>query len=118
MLTLSRLTIRMHAQAHTRGPIAPTLGEVSEHVLQLTDVYGSPSLEDIKDVARKVSATLEEALGEEASGEIEVSISTPVRPSPGNPQHWQVHCCHWICSLVALHREARIAWVTRRQKAQ
>jgi hypothetical protein len=43
------------------------------------DRYGSPSLEEIGDFSRSFNAALEEALGAEAAGEIEVEVSSPVR---------------------------------------
>ena len=46
--------------------------------LQLEDEYGSPSLEDITNLSRALSSGLEEELGEEEAGTIEVEVSSPV----------------------------------------
>jgi hypothetical protein len=48
--------------------------------MQLTDPYGSPSLDDIQLVSKRVNAHLLESIGQEAAGDIEISISTPVCP--------------------------------------
>ena len=47
--------------------------------MQLTNKYGSPSLEDIERVARDVNSKLVESLGEDLAGEIEIGMSSPVR---------------------------------------
>lgn len=47
--------------------------------MQLTDKYGSPTLEDLQNVAAAVNARVLEQLGEDAAGEIEVAVSSPVR---------------------------------------
>eukprot|EP00192_Tetraselmis_astigmatica_P013695 CAMPEP_0117673162 /NCGR_PEP_ID=MMETSP0804-20121206/14319_1 /TAXON_ID=1074897 /ORGANISM="Tetraselmis astigmatica, Strain CCMP880" /LENGTH=324 /DNA_ID=CAMNT_0005481869 /DNA_START=72 /DNA_END=1046 /DNA_ORIENTATION=+ len=44
---------------------------------KMEDEYGSPSLEDITNIARAMYSGLEEALGEEEAGSIEVEVSSP-----------------------------------------
>lgn len=47
--------------------------------VQTTDQYGSPGIMDIQAVAKKVNRQLQDQLGEDAAGNIEISISSPVR---------------------------------------
>ncbi|GAB4821074.1 hypothetical protein N2152v2_008120 [Parachlorella kessleri] len=44
---------------------------------KMTDLYGSPSLEDIEAFAQAFTSRMEACLGEEAAGEIEVEVSSP-----------------------------------------
>lgn len=48
-------------------------------LVQLTNTYGSPTMDDIERIARGVNSKLIESLGEEAAGQIEVGMSSPVR---------------------------------------
>lgn len=47
--------------------------------MQLTNEYGSPSLDDIALVARRLNAEMTLALGEDLAGQIETDVSSPVR---------------------------------------
>lgn len=44
---------------------------------KLTDEYGSPTLDEIESFSTAFNAALEEALGAEAAGEIEIEMSSP-----------------------------------------
>lgn len=49
--------------------------------MQLTDKYGSPTLGDLQSVTSAVNTGVLEKLGEQAAGEIEVAVSSPVSSS-------------------------------------
>jgi hypothetical protein len=64
--------------------------------VQLTNKYGSPALDDIERLARGVNSKLEESLGEDAAGEIEIGISSPVR------LHARCPACKSVTPLLRL----------------
>ena len=67
------------------GRSAPLIEQIVSLVAQMEDEYGSPSLEDITSFSRAMSSGLDEALGEEEAGTIEVEVSSPVSPlGPSN----------------------------------
>ncbi len=53
--------------------------------MQLEDVYGSPSMDDITSFSREFYAELETALGEEAAGNLQIEVSSPVRAQHSSP---------------------------------
>ena len=55
--------------------------------VQTTDRYGSPGIMDIQSVAKRVNRQLEDELGEDAAGDIEINISSPVRNASPTPFH-------------------------------
>ena len=62
-------------------------------VVQLEDMYGSPSMDDITDFSREFYAELEAELGEEAAGKLQIEVSSPVR---------------WHCLLPSFQASANI----------
>ena len=48
-------------------------------LLQATNTYGSPSLEELEQVSQEVSYQLDSLLGPEDAGTIELMVSSPVR---------------------------------------
>lgn len=49
---------------------------------KLSDPRGSPSLDDIEDFSRRFYKALEERLGEEVAGRMEVEVSSPGAERP------------------------------------
>ena len=63
----------------------PTQVNVEVHsYLQISDRYGSPSMDEVETFARAFNQDLEAALGEEEAGAITVEVSSPVSASPAD----------------------------------
>lgn len=43
----------------------------------MTDRYGSPSLDEVESFSRSLVASLEDSMGEEEAGQIEIEVSSP-----------------------------------------
>lgn len=69
-------------------------------MVQLTNEYGSPSLDDISLVARRVNAEMELAMGEDEAGKIETDISSPVclQPVPSASSPLSSLCVYCVCT--------------------
>lgn len=79
------LTRRASPPLAVLSTAALTRGTTTLLVVQLSNTYGSPTLDDINAVAHSVNKRLQEAIGEEASGDIEICISSPVCSNCGQP---------------------------------
>jgi len=51
-------------------------------VLVCADPFGSPSLDEVGDFSRALGEQIEISMGEEAAGEIEIEVSSPVSVRP------------------------------------
>lgn len=63
--------------------------------VQLTDKYGSPTLGDLQSVTAAVNSGMLERLGEDAAGEIEVAVSSPVSSTTARMHDTVTLCGPW-----------------------
>lgn len=71
-------TWSLYCMAHFTNGSRDSCSNMPRCDVQLTDKYGSPTLGDLQSVTAAVNSGMLDRLGEDAAGEIEVAVSSPV----------------------------------------